>query len=81
VYRAVLTNLCNTSTTSKGATLTVKCPADLNGDRFVDDADFLVFLPAYDAFTTDRGDFNFDTLTDDLDFSLFAAAYDELICP
>ena len=25
------------------------CPADLNGDGVVDDADFVIFLPAYDA--------------------------------
>jgi hypothetical protein len=25
------------------------CPADLTGDAFVDDADFVVFAAAYDA--------------------------------
>ncbi|MGH7242420.1 MAG: S8 family serine peptidase [Phycisphaerales bacterium] len=57
------------------------CPSDLNLDGVVDDADFVTFATAYDAFLTFDGDLDFDGKTDDLDFVLFASAYDDLVCP
>lgn len=57
------------------------CPADMNFDGFVDDADFSIFAGAYDRLTTTDGDLNVDQFTDDADFSLFAVAYDALLCP
>lgn len=57
------------------------CPADLNADGVVDDADFVLFATAYDAFATMAADINGDAQTDDADFVLFAAAYDVLECP
>lgn len=68
------------------------CAADLNGDRLVDDADFVEFAQAYNELVCpgarsgrhDTGcpaDLNADELVDDADFVLFAAAYNELICP
>ncbi|MFO0859960.1 MAG: glycoside hydrolase family 15 protein [Phycisphaerales bacterium] len=65
------------------------CPADLNGDGFVDDADFVLFAAAYDTLDcADPGmpsgcpsDLNADGLVEDSDFVIFAAAYDALLCP
>lgn len=68
------------------------CPADLNGDRTVDDADFVEFAAAYESLVCpgsaggrhEEGcpaDLNADEVVDDADFVLFAAAYNDLICP
>lgn len=65
------------------------CPCDLNGDGFVDDADFVIFLAAYnildclDASMPARcpSDFNGDSLVDDADFVIFVSAYNQLVCP
>ncbi|MBX3379262.1 MAG: agmatine deiminase family protein [Phycisphaeraceae bacterium] len=57
------------------------CPADLNLDSQVDDADFVSFAGAYDEYLSLVGDFNGDGFTDDSDFVLFAGAYDEFACP
>jgi len=57
------------------------CLADLTGDRYVDDSDFLEFAHAYDELATDAGDMNSDGLTDDADFSIFVPQYDALVCP
>lgn len=57
------------------------CPADMNLDGFVDDADFVAFAGAYDDYATLLGDFNDDGFTDDSDFVLFAGAYDSFVCP
>ncbi|MBX3388040.1 MAG: proprotein convertase P-domain-containing protein [Phycisphaeraceae bacterium] len=57
------------------------CAGDFDHNSFVDDADFVLFAVAYDAFQTEAGDLNGDTLTDDADFVEFAAAYDRLLCP
>lgn len=56
------------------------CPADLTGDRTVDDADFTIFAEAYEAFTDTRGDLNRDGITDDSDFVIFAASYEAFAC-
>lgn len=65
------------------------CVADLNHDNVVDDADFVLFVPAYNILdcndpTMPAGcpaDFNGDGLVDDIDFQLFVYAYDILLCP
>jgi hypothetical protein len=65
------------------------CPADLNGDTFVDDADFVLFATAYNILDcTDPtmpadcpADLNGDDFVDDSDFVVFASAYNELLCP
>lgn len=65
------------------------CIGDLNFDGFVDDADFVLFVPAYDLLDCADSsmpagcpaDFNRDTLVDDADFVMFVAAYNELLCP
>ena len=65
------------------------CPADLNQDGQVDDADFSVFAVAYDILDCAdpamsagcKSDLNKDGVVDDMDFQLFVVAYDVLICP
>lgn len=63
----------------------VSCPADVNGDTFVDDADFVSFAAAYNEFLAPYrwapNDFNGDGFVDDTDFVFFAAAYNEFLCP
>ncbi len=57
------------------------CPADLNLDNVVDDADFSLFAGAYDQLLDNKGDLTGDGMTDDTDFSMFVQAYDRLTCP
>ena len=65
------------------------CPGDLNGDAFVDDADFSLFAFAYNILDCADpampagcpADINNDGFVDDADFSSFATAYDALLCP
>ncbi|MBX3379995.1 MAG: hypothetical protein KF805_07855 [Phycisphaeraceae bacterium] len=65
------------------------CPADLDGDSSVTDADFAIFITAYDildcadpAMRADcNADFTHDGFVDDADFLTFVAAYDVMICP
>jgi len=61
------------------------CPGDLNADGFVDDADFTIFVVAYDYLLCDPpgcpADLNGDWVTDDSDFLIFVSAYDTLLCP
>ena len=65
------------------------CVSDLNGDRVVDDSDFVIFVASYNILDcTDPtmpagcpGDLNADGLVDDADFSIFVVAYDALLCP
>lgn len=67
----------------------VNCPADLNGDGLVDDADFSIFVVSYNSLLCNDplvapgcpGDLSLDGLTNDDDFSIFARAYDQLLCP
>ena len=69
--------------------LAAPCSGDLNGDGFVDDADFVIFAEAYNLLdcadpTMPPGcpaDLNADGFVDDTDFVLFASAYNELLCP
>ncbi len=66
-----------------------QCPADLNGDGQVDDADFVVFVEAYNILDCADpampagcpADLNGDSLVADADFVVFVAAYNELVCP
>jgi len=65
------------------------CPCDLNSDTVVDDADFVVFVQAFDTLdcldpdmpARCPSDFNGDSVVDDRDFVLFVLAYNELVCP
>ncbi|MBY0111763.1 MAG: S8 family serine peptidase [Phycisphaerales bacterium] len=65
------------------------CPADLNADSQVDDADFAIFAAAYEILACASGsmpagcpaDFNADGSVDDADFVVFATAYEALVCP
>lgn len=65
------------------------CPADLNCDGYVDDADFAVFVAAYNLLVCDEGgmpencpaDLTGDDNVDDSDFVMFLAMYNELLCP
>ncbi|MGH7245005.1 MAG: hypothetical protein ACREJD_16440 [Phycisphaerales bacterium] len=65
------------------------CPSDLNNDGVVDDADFVVFVHAYNILDCADpampsgcpADLNGDAVVDDGDFQVFVVAYDELVCP
>ncbi|MBX3380023.1 MAG: hypothetical protein KF805_07995 [Phycisphaeraceae bacterium] len=65
------------------------CPGDLNGDGLVEDADFVIFLNAYNILDCADpsmpvgcpADLNGDGFVDDADFVNFVAAYNELLCP
>ncbi|MBS0190830.1 MAG: hypothetical protein U0573_02920 [Phycisphaerales bacterium] len=65
------------------------CPADLNNDGQVDDADFSIFVVAYNLLDCADpampagcpADLNRDGVVDDADFSIFVVAYNDLICP
>lgn len=65
------------------------CPWDLNNDGVVDDADFSLFVGAYDTLECNDpsmalgcpSDFNYDRIVDDADFSLFIVMYNEFLCP
>ncbi len=89
-YDCVLTNACG-ETPSNPAALAVQnsCPADLNGDGIVEDADFVIFVFAYNTLDCADpampagcpADFNHDGIVEDSDFVIFVAAYNELVCP
>lgn len=65
------------------------CPGDLNNDGFADDADFVIFVAAYNILDCSDpsmpagcpADLNADGFVDDSDFVIFVGAYNELICP
>lgn len=67
-------------------TLTVDayCPGDLNEDGLVDDADFVEFVPSYNALVVPDAsklcDWNGDGLVDDTDFVFFVSYYNALLC-
>ncbi|MFO0859764.1 MAG: hypothetical protein U0570_04345 [Phycisphaerales bacterium] len=64
------------------------CPADLTGEGFVDDSDFVIFAQAYNLLDCEDpmmplgcpADFNLDGFVDDADFVIFVTAYNELVC-
>jgi hypothetical protein len=65
------------------------CIGDLNGDGLVEDADFVIFVAAYNILDCADpsmpagcpADLNGDGFVDDADFVIFLAAYNELLCP
>jgi hypothetical protein len=61
------------------------CAADFNCDNVVDDADFVLFIPAYNAVTVPpanpKFDLNNDSVVDDSDFLLFVQQYNDVLCP
>ena len=87
-YTIEFDNSCN-ATTSSIATVSVNtCPGDLNADGFVNDADFELFVSAYNILLCEDAsmpvgclsDLNGDGVVDDADFQLFVVAYDALVC-
>ncbi|MFO0859870.1 MAG: hypothetical protein U0570_04875 [Phycisphaerales bacterium] len=90
IYTVAFSNSCG-EMESHVATLTVQpaCSGDLNQDGQVDDADFIIFVPAYNLLLCDEpsmppgcpSDLNTDGFVDDADFMLFVNAYDQLVCP
>ena len=62
-------------------TIRPPCPGDLNGDRQVDDDDFLSFAQYYNDLAPGAGDLNHDGVTDDSDFVVFSTTYDRFLCP
>lgn len=65
------------------------CPGDINNDGLVDDADFILFVSAYNILDCADpsmpagcpADFNKDGLVDDSDFTIFVVGYNALLCP
>jgi hypothetical protein len=65
------------------------CTGDLNCDNLVNDADFAIFVAAYDLLLCSDpamppgcpADLNRDGFVDDSDFQIFVVAYNELLCP
>lgn len=65
------------------------CAGDLNGDGYVDDSDFVLFIGAYNILDCGdpampagcAADLNGDGTVDDADFVLFVPAYNTLVCP
>ena len=65
------------------------CTGDLNNDQLVDDADFAIFVTAYNLLDCADpgmppgcpGDLNQDGVVDVADFAIFVPAYNELVCP
>lgn len=65
------------------------CATDMNGDLFVDDADFSVFIQQYNLLACEdpampnncSADFNQDSVVDDTDFVIFVGEYNQLVCP
>lgn len=64
------------------------CPADINGDTYVDDEDFVLFAQAYNILLCSElampdkcpADLTNEGVVDDNDFVVFAQAYDQLLC-
>lgn len=87
-YHCVVSDDCG-SVESQAAPLllTSCCPADLNNDGLVDDADFQIFVVAYNELICPEfpipcaGDLNYDGYVDDADFQIFVPAYNALLCP
>lgn len=69
--------------------IAARCPGDLNNDGLVDDADFILFIFAYNTLDCADpamplgcpADLNGDGFVDDADFVIFVVGYDELVCP
>ncbi|MBS0188162.1 MAG: immunoglobulin domain-containing protein [Planctomycetes bacterium] len=86
-YTVTVSNACGDAT-SDPAQLSI-CAGDLNHDALVDDADFQLFVSAYNILdcadpampASCPADLNRDGFVDDADFQLFVPAYDALLCP
>ena len=69
--------------------VTPSCAGDFNGDRIVDDIDFVIFAQQYNLFDCADpampagcpADLDGTGIVDDIDFVLFARAYDLYLCP
>jgi hypothetical protein len=89
VYYKTITNRGTIATLPNVLRLYGPCPADLNNDGVVDDADFSIFVVQYDVLDCAdismpagcSADLNSDLLVDDQDFSIFVLAYDAVLCP
>jgi hypothetical protein len=90
LFTAEITNTCNqVATLAASVSVRPACSADLNGDDFVDDADFSIFAVAYNVLDCADpamapgcpSDLNSDSFVDDADFVLFVGAYNDVICP
>lgn len=87
-FRLIVSNSCGGSN-SEPAILKVVCSGDFNNDGFVDDADFVFFVAAYDLLDCADpampeacpADLNHDGGVDDADFVGFVAAYGARVCP
>jgi len=87
-YRCQVSNQCGAVLSEPGLAA-IACVGDMNADLLVDDADFVVFLAAYNILdcadlempTTCPADFNRDSFVDDSDFVIFLLAYNQLLCP
>ncbi len=89
-YSVTFTGTCGSSDSgSASVVVAASCPADLNDDDLVDDADFLIFLVAYNILDCAdpampsgcQSDFSRSGVVDDADFMLFIPAYNQLLCP
>lgn len=88
-YDCVVSTDCGQTVSSGAVLVSTCCPADLNYDGGVDDADFQIFGAAYNLLVCGEGampaacpaDLNRDGAVDDTDFVLFVVAYDALECP
>lgn len=79
--RFVLSDACFTAEAALDVVVT--CSADLDRNMVVDDADFQIFVVAYDRVLCPvecSVDFNNDRIVDDADFVVFAADYNVVEC-
>lgn len=89
IYECVVSSACGTSKSTSSVLVTSCCPSDLDYNGLSDDADFGIFVTAYDALACDTtemppgcpADQNRDGFVDDADFVLFLVGYDALECP
>ncbi len=89
IYECSVSSSCGSITTPAVALISSCCPADLNYDGAIDDADFQIFVVGYDILICGEpstlvgcpADQNRDGVVDDADFVLFLAGYDALECP
>lgn len=87
-YTVVFSNGCNDATSAAAAVSVNACPGDLNADGVIDDADFTIFVGAYNVLVCEDpsmpvgcpADLNGDGLVEDLDFQVFIVGYDALVC-
>lgn len=87
-YTIVFSNGCNDATSAAAAVSVNTCPGDLNADGVIDDADFTIFVGAYNVLVCEDpsmavgcpADLNGDGLVEDLDFQVFIVGYDALVC-